>query len=193
MQNTKVLLIVDSQDDNSLELQEALTENGFIIIDTLNIKNEFNIKTQSDEASVLVCQFRHVKTDYLNALSQQVNNYPSPIILFTKDDSSEAIEQAIKIGVNAYIVDGFNSERIKPIIEVAISRFKQYQQIANELYKTRQDLENRKLIDRAKGILMHSKNMDEQQAYKAIRKMAMDKSKSMADIARSIIDIMAVM
>ena len=193
MERTKVLLIVDSLDDHSIELQQALSDNKFLVIDVLNIKEELNINAYSDVISVLVCQFRKVKTAYLDTIAELVQTTPCPIILFTRDDSSEAIDQSVKIGVNAYIVDGFNSERIKPIIEVAISRFKSYQQIAGELQKTRQQLEDRKLIDRAKGILMKSKKMDEQQAYKTIRKMAMDKSKSMGDIARSIIDVMEIM
>jgi len=193
METTKVLLIVDSHDDNSIELQEALSNNNFLIIDVLNIKNDININSFSNDISVLVCQFRRVKTAYLDTIASLVHNNPCPIILFTRDDSSDAIEQSVKIGVNAYIVDGFNSERIKPIIEVAISRFKSYQKMAGELQKTRQQLEDRKLIDRAKGILMKSKKMDEQQAYKTIQKMAMDKSKSMGDIARSIIDVMEIM
>lgn len=193
MERTKVLLIVDSHDDNSIELQQALGDNDFLVIEVLNIKDEMNINVQAGEISVLVCQFRKVKTAYLNTIASLIQNNPCPIILFTKDDSTDAIDQSVKIGVNAYIVDGFNSERIKPIIEVAISRFKSYQQIAGELQKTRQQLEDRKLIDRAKGILMKSKKMDEQQAYKTIRKMAMDKSKGMGDIARSIIDVMEIM
>ena len=193
MQSIKVRLLIESQDDNSQELHNALVENGFDVVDILNIRNDIDIANLPGSIAVLVCQFRRVKNEYLDTISELVQNQPSPVILFTKDDSSEAIEKSVKIGVNAYIVDGFNSERIRPIIEVAINRFKSYQQIVHELYKTRQQLEDRKLIDRAKGILMQTRDMDEQQAYKAIRKMAMDKSKSMGDIARSIIDVMDIM
>ena len=193
MNNTQVRLIVDSFDDNSQELDTALKDNGFIVVDTYNIKNGFDLPSLSENIDVLVCQFRQVKTSYLDIISKFVQEHATPVILFTKDDSSEAIEKSVKIGVSGYIVDGFNSERIRPIIEVAVSRFKSYQQIADELHKTKQQLEDRKLIDRAKGILMQTKNMDEQQAYQTIRKMAMDKSKSMGDIARSIIDVMEIM
>lgn len=193
MNKTNVLLIVDSYDDNSQELRDALIENNFTVLDTLNIKEDIDLISRSKGVSVLVCQFRRVKSAYLDNIATMVQNQPTPVILFTKDDSSEAIDKSVKIGVNAYIVDGFNSERIRPIIEVAISRFNSYQQIADELLKTRQQLEDRKLIDRAKGILMQTRGMDEQQAYKVIRKMAMDKSKGMGDIARSIIDVMEIM
>lgn len=193
MKTTQVRLIIDSHDENSLELHEALTDNGFDVVDILNINNDFDPDSLSNVITVLVCQFRRVKSLYLDIISKLVQSNPIPVILFTKDDSSEAIEKSVKVGVSAYIVDGFNSERIKPIIEVAVSRFKSYQQIAEELSKTKQQLEDRKLIDRAKGILMQTKGMDEQQAYKAIQKMAMDKSKGMANIARSIIDVMEIM
>jgi len=194
MEITKVLLVVDSDDDNSLELQEALLNNGFDVLEMLNIiHNNIEQPEHYDAASALICQFRHVKTAYLDAIAQWVQHKPCPVILFTNDDSSDAIDKSVKIGVSAYIVDGFNSQRIRPIVEVAISRFNSFQSIANELHKTRQQLEDRKIIDKAKGILMKSKNLDEQQAYNAIRKMAMDKSKSMSDIARSIIDVMEIM
>ena len=142
MDKTKVRLIVDSFDDNSQELDTALKDNGFIVVDTYNIKDNIDLTSLSDGIAVLVCQFRRVKTAYLDIIAQIVQKHPSPVILFTKDDSSEAIEKSVKIGVSAYIVDGFNSERIRPIIEVAISRFKSYQQIADELHKTKQQLEN---------------------------------------------------
>ncbi|MCW8929610.1 MAG: ANTAR domain-containing protein [Gammaproteobacteria bacterium] len=191
---TTVILIIDSDDDNSLELKEALLNNGFDVLETLNvIHNNVERPEGYDSASALICQFRHVKNIYLDAIANWVQTKPCPVIIFTNDDNSDAIEKSVKIGVNAYIVDGFNSQRIKPIIEVAINRFKNFQSITEELHKTRQQLNDRKLIDKAKGILMKSKNMDEQQAYNSIRKMAMDKSKSMSDIARSIIDVMEIM
>ena len=193
MEKTKILLIVDSNDDNSIELQSALEANDFEILKMLNIKKDSDLTTHYEASAVLVCQFRKVKTIYLDAIAKLVQIHPKPVILFTKDDNSEAIDKSVKVGVNAYIIDGFNTERIKPIIEVAISRFKSYQQIADELHKTRQQLEDRKLIDKAKGVLMKSKKIDEQQAYKLIRKMAMDKSRSMGDISRSIIDVMDIM
>ncbi len=193
MTNTNILLIVDSDNSNCEELQDTLSENDFDIIATINVKKEFSIMSHYDSASVLVCQFHTVKQAYLDFIAQLVQKKPVPVILFTNDDSRSAIDKSVSIGVNAYIIDGFNLERIRPIIEVAISRFNSYQKIVNELSKTKQQLEDRKLIDKAKGILMKSKNMDEQQAYKLIRKMAMDKSKTMSDIARSIVDIMEVM
>ncbi len=190
-EKTKVILVIDSDDENSCELQEALVNNGFDVLETINIKQgRLEAPEYYQSASALIGQFRQVKTLYLDTIASWVQSKPCPVILFTNDDSSDAIDKSVKIGVNAYIVDGFNSQRIKTIIEIAISRFKRFQSIADELHKTRQQLEDRKLIDKAKGILMKSKNMDEQEAYNVIRKMAMDKSKSMADIAQSLIDVM---
>ncbi|MCU7940366.1 MAG: ANTAR domain-containing protein [gamma proteobacterium symbiont of Bathyaustriella thionipta] len=193
MTTLQILLIVDSNNDSCIELQGALASNGFNVIKTINVKKDQDFTDQYGQVSALVCQFHTVKETYLNTISKFVQSKPMPVILFTNDDSRSAIDKSVKIGVNAYIIDGFNSERIKTIIDVAISRFKSYQEISDELHKTRLQLEDRKLIDKAKGILMKSKNIDEQQAYKMIRKMAMDKSKSMGDIARSIIDLMELM
>jgi two-component system, response regulator / RNA-binding antiterminator len=193
MINNKLLLLVDSIDENTAELQQSLQSIDYQNHQLINIKKTIEINAHNGDFSIIICQFRHVKDSYLNVIAELVKETPKPIILFTRDDSRTTIDKSVKIGVNAYIIDGFDTQRLGSIIKVAISRFESYQKIVHELTKTRQQLEDRKLIDKAKGLLMKNKNMDEQQAYKMIRKISMDKGKTMGEISRSIIELIDIL
>jgi len=107
--------------------------------------------------------------------------------MFTNDGDAKTIELAVKSGVTAYIVDGMAPDRIKPILDVAILRFREYQLLRNELELTRLQLSERKQLDKAKGLLMQKKGLDEEHAYQLLRKMAMDRNMKIAELARSII------
>ena len=114
---------------------------------------------------------------------------PRPIVMFSSDGASEAIRDAVKAGVSAYIVDGLAAGRVKGIIEVAVARFDEYQRLVAELAEANLKLSERKLVDRAKGILMKSRDYSEDEAYHALRKLAMTRKKRMGDAARMVIDM----
>ena len=110
--------------------------------------------------------------------------------MFAEQDVPQTLQRAIGAGVSVYVVDGLQPQLVKSIIEVAIARFREYQALRNELEKTRNQLADRKLIERAKGLLMQHRNCNEEDAYQTMRKMAMDKSQRLIDVARCIIDIL---
>lgn len=114
---------------------------------------------------------------------------PHPIVIFAEHDDSNAISEVVKAGVSAYVVDGLKAHRIKPVIEVALARFKEMQALREELQKTKTTLADRKLIDRAKGLLMDQRSFSEDQAYRALRKMAMDGNIRVADVAKNVISV----
>ena len=114
---------------------------------------------------------------------------PRPVVMFAADADSGTIRAAVKAGVNAYVVNGLAEERIQPILDVAIARFAQMQALREELAAARSQLEDRKSIDRAKGILMRTKDMSEAQAYEALRKLAMDSSQRIVEVARQVINM----
>jgi len=111
-----------------------------------------------------------------------------PVVMFAQDGDADVIRAAIDAGVSAYVVDGLKPERVKPVIDVAIARFAQYQDMRVELDKARSTLAERKLVEKAKGILMKRRSCDENEAYQLMRKMAMDQKLRMVDIANRIID-----
>jgi response regulator NasT len=109
--------------------------------------------------------------------------------MFAKDPRAQLIRKSVECGVSAYVVDGWSPERITPIIEAAIARFDAYAAVKKELAHTRTQLAERKLIDKAKGIVMQQRGLTEEQAYSALRKMAMDQSVPLAEVARRIISV----
>jgi two-component system, response regulator / RNA-binding antiterminator len=107
--------------------------------------------------------------------------------MFTQDAKKETIREAVRAGVTAYIVDGLAAERIEPIIETAVARFEAFQSVQAELALTRNKLSERKLVDRAKGILMTEKKISEDEAYRLLRKLAMDRNTTLGSVAEQVI------
>lgn len=112
-----------------------------------------------------------------------------PIVLFTEDDAPSSMDAALDAGVSAYIVAGLQAERVKPVLDVALARFRREQKLLDELEGTRQKLLDRKLVDRAKGLLMARYRLSEEQAYQRLRSMAMNKNMKLAEIAQRLIDV----
>lgn len=113
---------------------------------------------------------------------------PRPIVLFTENADTGDAGRAIAAGVSAYVVAGLAAERVKPVIEVALARFEIEQSLRAELEQTREKLAERKLIDRAKGLLMSKLSLSEDDAYRKLRRFAMDHKESLGDAARRVID-----
>jgi response regulator NasT len=108
--------------------------------------------------------------------------------MFASDDAPETLRDVMRAGVAAYIVDGLEPSRVKSIVDVACARFDEYQRLRDELAATRLKLSERKLVERAKGVLMKSRGLDEDTAYSALRKIAMDRGKALADVAQQVVD-----
>jgi response regulator NasT len=111
-----------------------------------------------------------------------------PIVMFTNDNDTSHVKAAVAAGVSAYIVAGLAAERIRPILDVAMARFQHEEALRRELAEARSELSQRKLIDRAKGLLMQRQGLTEQQAYDKLRKAAMDRGLKLAEVAKRIID-----
>jgi response regulator NasT len=113
-----------------------------------------------------------------------------PIVMFTNDSDTRHVKDAVAAGVSAYIVAGLSSERIRPILDVAMARFQHEQALRQELAATKSELQDRKVIDRAKGLLMQRQGLSEQAAFEKMRKTAMDKGLKLADVAQRMLDVM---
>ncbi|MCW8962924.1 MAG: ANTAR domain-containing protein [Gammaproteobacteria bacterium] len=113
---------------------------------------------------------------------------PLPVLVFTRDGRPESIDVAVRAGASSYIVDCSDLDRLKPLLEVATARFREQQRLESELDSTKQALEGRKAVDRAKGILMKQKGMSEDEAYRALRKLAMDRNKKIGEMAEQLIE-----
>ena len=128
-----------------------------------------------------------ISTDYLDSLSTALVQAPVPVAIFVKNDPERLATRAIRSGVTSFVVAGFEPARIPTLIELTIERFKLQQALQNELLKSQEELAARKIIERAKGMLMDKKNLNEQQAYRSLRELAMRQSKPIKEVAETLL------
>jgi response regulator NasT len=120
-------------------------------------------------------------------MSRITREQPRPTVMFVDRSDSESIRAAVQAGVSAYVVGGLTPERVRPVLEVAIARFNEFEALRRELESARSTLEDRKVIERAKGILMKSRRLDEDEAFRLLRKLAMDRKMRLAAVARELV------
>ena len=139
------------------------------------------------EPDVIVIDLENPNRDMLENMFQLSRAVKRPVAMFVDRSDSASIEAAVEAGVSAYVVDGLRQERVKPILDMAISRFNAFSRMARELEEARSELESRKIVERAKGILMKSRGLSEEAAYALLRKTAMNQSRKLAEIAQSLV------
>lgn len=187
MQALKILIADEIQGEKLLE--KTLIKHGFetacLPIDALDL----NSVVSNLLPDIVIVNVYTPTPPILNAILAINQCHSVPVILFAEDQDSDTIDKVIKAGVSAYIVDGLDPKRIKTIIDIAVARFKEQRAIKEELKKTKSQLEERKSVDRAKGILMKSQGFDEAQAYHALRKLAMDRNISIGEMAKNVISM----
>lgn len=189
MQNANGILLISEDASGVTELQSMLTHAGYIIRERLHVREDIISAAARCRPDVIVAQLESIGMRFLNQLYNLNQENPIPIVIFTDNSESTLINDAIKAGVSAFVVDGLSSKRVKPIIEIACARFSEHQVLRDELAKTKSKLDQRKAIERAKGIIMRSRNLNEEDAYKALRKLAMDKNKRLVDVANDVISV----
>ena len=187
MATLKVLIIDEIQADKGLE--ETLRKHGYdvacLALKCLDI-TDIALSLLPD---IIVLNLYSPTDMILGAILDINRSHSVPVIMFAEDQDTETINRVIKAGISAYIVDGYEAKRIKAIIDIAIARFKEHQSLKNELEKTKIKLEERKLIDRAKGILIKSQGFSEDEAYHALRKLAMDRNMAIGEMAKNVISM----
>ena len=164
-------------------LRDAGHEHVTVIRDVTGIATRI-AEIQPD---VIFIDLENPNRDMLENMFQLSRAVKRPIAMFVDRSDTASIEAAVDAGVSAYIVDGLRKERVKPILQMAISRFNAFSRMARELEEARTELENRKLVDRAKGILMKSRGLSEADAYALLRKTAMNQNRKISDIAQSLV------
>jgi response regulator NasT len=185
------VLLMDSNGGTAV-LEEALGLQGFNCLKT-QYGSEFLTLIMEIKPDVLIFNL-HTPSEALLADLHTLNQqYPLPIVMFASDGHIDTINQAIKAEVSAYIVDGFAKERLANIIYVALARFRHQQTLKTALDEARAQLEDRKLIDRAKAILIKTQNFSENEAYHTLRKLAMDRNITLGEMAKNVIAMAALL
>ena len=187
------VLVIDESRSRAGEICAGLALAGFQVAAILADSENLTAEVEKLKPDVILIDTDCPSRDTLENLAVINKNMPRPVVIFTQEDGREAIRDALKAGVSAYIVDGLDAKRIKPILEVAQARFDDTQAMRRELDEVSKKLSDRKLVDKAKGVLMKARGLDEDAAYHAMRKLAMERGQSMAKVARDVIDMARVL
>ena len=190
-ENVRILL-VDENPARMALVSQALSLNGYDQVHTAEPSDDLLALVRRIEPGLILVDVDAPSRDTLEQIALVHRHMPRPVVLFTMDRDRAMIAQAIRAGVSAYVVDGLNVARVKPIIEVAIARFEEFESMRRELHRTRADLEDRKLLDRAKGIVMQRLGCSEEDAHKTLRRAAMDRKVRIAEVARRIVETAGV-
>jgi two-component system, response regulator / RNA-binding antiterminator len=181
------ILIVDANPVRAAIIDEGLREAGFTDLVRIGATNGLVAAIEAHDPDVVVIDLEDPSRDALADMFLVSRHVRRPITMFVDQSDTASIEEAVEAGVSAYIVDGLKKERLKPILQTCISRFNAFRRLREELDEARSQLEERKIIDRAKGIVMRLKGLSEDEAYALMRRSAMNEKRKLAEIARSII------
>ncbi len=189
MESRLRVILVEEVSEKSVLLAQALEDADCRLAARVAASKDLVSSIERLKPDAVIIDFAFPDWNVLTRLCRISRDQRCPIIVFTQDEDGEKIRAAIEAGVSAYIVRGLSRERIKPILDVAVARFKQNQTLRKELDQLRSTLIERKIIERAKGILMQQRGCSEQEAYHTLRKTAMDRNRRMVEIAQNIIDV----
>lgn len=183
------VMLVDDDPGRGAILRQALTDAGYAVFKCPLRGVNLLAELQRSGADVIIVDMDVPDRDTLESVRHISRDFPRPVVMYAESADADIMRQAVQAGVSAYVVDDINPRRVKPILEVAVARFKEFQALRDELEKTRNTLAERKVVDRAKGILMKKRGMDEETAYQALRKLAMDRNQRLADVARTVVEM----
>jgi len=182
----KVMLVNEDRTQQAA-LSSAVENDGHTVVAASNSCTGLLMQVQQYLPELLIIETDELNSVTLQGLTLLNQKSPVPVVILTRNNDEALITESIHAGVSAYVVDDARYERIGPIMQAALVRFGAFQGLRNELDKTRSTLAERKMIDRAKGILMKQRGYDEDEAYHALRKLAMSKNRRLGDMAENII------
>ncbi len=181
------ILVIDENPVRTAILEDGLREAGYVNIVRLDSTHELLRRVFSIDPDVILIDLANPSRDVLEQMFQVSRTVKRPVAVFVDQSDTAMIEASVDAGVSAYIVDGLRKERVKPILDMTVSRFNAFDRLARELEQARSELAERKVIERAKGILMKSRGISEEDAFGMLRKTAMNEKKKLAEIAQSVL------
>lgn len=184
----RVMLVDDSQQEVS-PLQESLVSAGYDVVVVSGPTLGLAERVAEFGPDVIIIDTESPTRDVLEHVSVVSARDPRPIVLFTEDRENASIQAALRAGVSAYVVAGMQADRLQPILDVAVARFEREQALREELREAQTKLVERKVIERAKGFLMQQKGVSEDEAFRMLRKLAMDRNARLLDVAQQIVDV----
>jgi response regulator NasT len=187
MDHSLKILIVGKNPGRAAILEDGLREAGHVHVARIDETSHLLARIHASDPDVILIDLENPSRDVLAEMFQVSRAVKRPVAMFVDQSDTASIDAAVDAGVSAYIVGGLRKERIKNILDLCISRFNAFARLQDELERARNALDERKAIDRAKGILMKVRDLTEQDAYALLRRTAMNENKKIVDVAQSVI------
>lgn len=187
MTNRLTIVVVEEDRDRAISIMDALQAGGDFDVHVLGNVSALARRIAALSPDVVLIDAGSPTRDMLEELTLASGPMERPVAMFVSGAAGGLAREAIEAGLSAYVVDGLHPDRLKPVLDAAIARFQMTQQMRRELAETRRALEERKVIDRAKGLLMKARGIDEAAAYALLRKAAMDQGRRVAEVAEAIV------
>ncbi len=185
--STLKIAIVDENPMRAAILEDGLREAGFTQVERISETRNLLARIYAIDPEVILIDLENPSRDMLEQMFQVSREVKRPVAMFVDQSDSASIQAAVDAGVSAYIVNGLKKERVTNILDLCISRFYAFSRLQGELDRANDALKERKIIDRAKGVLMKAKKITEDEAYALMRKTAMNENKKIVEIARSLL------
>ena len=187
MQPALKIVIVDANPIRAAILEDGLREAGYVNVTRIEDRTGLLARLYAIDPDVILIDLENPSRDELEQMFQVSRAVKRPVAMFVDQSDTASIQASVDAGVSAYIVGNLQKERIKTILDLCVSRFNAFARLQDELDRARSALEDRKVIDRAKGILMKMKKLTEEEAYALLRKTAMNENKKIAEVAQSVV------
>lgn len=187
------VMLVDGNAERSDVLQNELKADDSVNVIVVDGSRDLMTEVRKYSPDMIIIEMASPDRDTLESLRTVNRELPKPVVFFAEQSDYETTQAAISAGVSAYIVDGLSENRLNSVMEVAIARFKTFQQLKDELEETKGRLQDRKDVDKAKGILMKHRQLSEEEAYQLLRKMAMDRNMKIGEAARNFTAAMSLL
>jgi response regulator NasT len=181
------VVLVDDDSARAAFVTEALRHTGHDVVARLSANEDLLAAVRRVKPDVILVDMDNPARDVLDNCAAVTQEVPRPIIFFARDSDPDTIARAVRAGVSAYIVDGMAAHRLKPILDVAIARFREHQKLRNELDEMRTRLADRRDVERAKALLGRLRKLDEGASYALLRKSAMTRRITIGEAARTVL------
>lgn len=184
---TLSVLLIDDDGDRAEIVEAGLSAAGHRLLARLDSTHDLPSRVGELDPDVVVVSLDSPNRDVIDDMRRSTASHPRPIALFVDQSEPATIAQAMEAGVSAYVVKGLAQDRVQSVLDVAIAHFNRYRAIHDELDRARLSLHERKAIDRAKGLLMEQKGLNEEAAFRLLRRLAMDQNKRIGEIAQDLV------
>ena len=187
MTNDLSIIVVEANRDRALQIVDSLRDAGYEKIHVIAEATSLQRKIGAFQPDMVLIDMADPSRDMLEEMALASGPLERPVAMFVDQSDDDLTAAAIEAGVSAYVVDGLRPGRVKPVLDAAIARFRMFERMRTELAETKRALEERKVIDRAKGMVMKARGINEDEAYALLRKAAMNQGKRLAEVAEALV------